>query len=222
MTKRADIIDNTDRYITREIRSGLIYTENLGWIDLGHANPSGAERLWHQMEMPCGGNNQYFEVNYYQDMKKGIYGINAVTGRYRRFLVRRGLNDRDLKGVALSIFMGTSRRFETLQDFWPYVLVTDSGFSAEDLVSNLFGFYQAVDCTDYTPFLDICPKEKAYRIWDYYGPVGQFKNKSVFPLLFPDPIDNKVKCQPYTGHLPAFMSTISPMANPEWIREIFS
>lgn len=221
MTKRADIIDNTDRYITREIRSGLIYTENLGWIDLGHANPSGAERLWHQMAMPRGGNNQYFEVNYYQDMKKSIYGINAVTGIYRRFLVRRGLNDRDLKGVALSIFMGTSRQFETLQDFWPYVLVTDSGFSAEDLVSNLFGFYQAVDCTDYTPLLDICPKEKAYCIWDYYGPVGEFKNKSVLPLIFPDPIDKKVKHQPYPGHLPAFMNTIKPVANPEWIREIF-
>lgn len=221
MTKRADIIDNTDRYITRDIRSGLIYTENLGWLDLGHANPSGAERLWSQMEMHRGGNSEYFEVNYYQDMKKNIYGINTTAGIYRRFLVRRGLSDHDLKGVALSIFMSTSRQFEELQDLWPYILITDSGYSAEDLVSNLFGFCQAVNHADYTSFLDICPKEKAYRIWDYYGPVGQFKNKSVLPLLFPDPFNNKLKHQPYLGHLPIFMSAIRPATNSEWIREIF-
>ncbi|MCX9023421.1 hypothetical protein [Citrobacter portucalensis] len=45
MTKRNDIIDDSDRLITRDIRYGLIYTDNLGWIDLGHANPAGAEKL---------------------------------------------------------------------------------------------------------------------------------------------------------------------------------
>jgi len=55
LTKRSDIIDNSDRYITRNTPTGLIYTENLGWIDLGHANPTGAERLWQQMVMPRGG-----------------------------------------------------------------------------------------------------------------------------------------------------------------------
>lgn len=68
MTKRSDIIDNSDRYITRDTPKGLVYTDNLGWIDLGHANPTGAERLWQQMVMPNGGDDTWFEVNYYKSM----------------------------------------------------------------------------------------------------------------------------------------------------------
>lgn len=125
-----------------------------------------------------------------------------------------------LKGVALTIFMDTSHHFETLQDFWPYIFITDSGYSAEDLVSNLFGFCQAVDYADYTSFLNICSKEKAYRIWDYYGPVGEFKNKSVAPLLFPDPVDPQAKYQPVQGVLPSFMAAIEPVVNPSCLRQI--
>jgi len=220
MTKRSDIIDNSDRYITRNTPTGLIYTENLGWIDLGHANPTGAERLWQQMVMPRGGDDTWFDVNYDQSMSTNVFGIGITTGIYRRFLVRRGLSDRVLQGVALSIFIGTSHQFESLQDFWPYVVLTDSGYSAEDLVSNLFGFCQAVNYADYTSFLHICAKEKAYRIWDYYGPVGEYKNKSVLPLLFPDPLEKTCKLEPHLGRLPIFMSTITPVANPEYVREL--
>jgi len=116
--------------------------------------------------------------------------------------------------------MSTSHSFESLQSFWPYILITDSGYSAEDLVSNLFGFFQAVNYADYTPFLDISSKEKAYRIWDYYGPVGQFKNKSVLLLLFPDPEDRCIKHQPFTGYLPAFMCSVEPVSDPSVVREV--
>lgn len=78
MTKRSDIIDNTDRYITRESQYGLIYTENLGWIDLGHANPAGAERLWQQMAMRRGGDNEWFEVTYHQSMSKKWWGLSLL------------------------------------------------------------------------------------------------------------------------------------------------
>ena len=220
MTRRSDIIDNSDRSITRNSRYGLIYTENLGWIDLGHANPDGAEHLWQQMTMPGGGDNEWFDVRYFQSMSKNIFGLKSTTGVYRHYQVRRGLSDYVLKGVTLSIFMNTSHLFESLQGSWPYVLITDSGYSAEDLVSNLFGFCQAVDFADYTPFLQISPKEKAYRIWDYYGPVGEIKNRGAIPLLFPDPIDTNAKLEPSSGHLPAFMSAIEPVNDPYCVREI--
>lgn len=106
MTKRSDIIDNSDRYIARNTPTGLIYTENLGWIDPGHANPTGAVRLWQQMVMPRG------------------------------------------------------------------------------------------------------------------GPVSEYKNKSVLPLLFPDPLEKTCKLEPHLGILPAFMSTITPVAKPEYVREL--
>lgn len=117
MTTRSDIIDNSDRYITRNTPKGLIYTENLGWIDLGHANPTGAERLWQQMVMPRGGDDTWFEVNYDQSMSTNLFGVGIIAGVYRRFVVRRGLSEHVLQGVALSIFMGTSHQFESLQDF---------------------------------------------------------------------------------------------------------
>lgn len=220
MTKRSDIIDNSDRYITRDTPKGLVYTDNLGWIDLGHANPTGAERLWQQMVMPNGGDDTWFEVNYHQSMSTHVFGTGITTGIYRRFLVRRGLSEHVLQGVALSIFMGTSHQFESLQNFWPYIVVTDSGYSAEDLVSNFFGFCQAVNYADYTAYLHICPKEKAYRIWDHYGPVGEYKNKSVLPLIFPDPIEKTDDLKPYSGTLPIFMSSITPVAGPEYVHEL--
>ncbi|OXU10053.1 hypothetical protein B9P84_20520 [Citrobacter braakii] len=55
-----------------------------------------------------------------QSMSKSIHGLNINTGIYRRFMVRRGLQERILQGIALSIFLSTSHRFESLQDFWPY------------------------------------------------------------------------------------------------------
>ncbi len=170
--------------------------------------------------MRRGGDRDWSEVNYHQSMSKKIGGLHTSTGIYTGYLVRRGLGDRVLKGVALSIFMNTSHKFESLQNFWPYILITDSGYSAEDLVSNLFGFCQAVDYADYTPFLNICSKEKAYRIWDHYGPVGQFKNKSVIPLLFPDPADATAQHQPVSGYLPAFMSAIEPVTDPSYVMEV--
>jgi len=68
--------------------------------------------------------------------------------------------------------------------------------------------------------LNICSKEKAYRIWDHYGPVGQFKNKSVIPLLFPDPADATAQHQPVSGYLPAFMSAIEPVTDPSYVMEV--
>lgn len=43
MTKRSDIIDGSD---ASGKKYGLIYTKRCGWVDLGHANPEGANSLW--------------------------------------------------------------------------------------------------------------------------------------------------------------------------------
>lgn len=124
---------------------------------------------------------------------------------------------RRLASVTLSFTSNNSSKVYTTHLVQSALLDPES----DHLVSDLLGFYQAVDYADYTPFLHICSKEKAYRIWDYYGPVGQFKNKNIRPLLFPDPLDKSIKHQPYFGHLPAFMCTVSPVADPNIVREIF-
>ena len=87
MSKRFDITDGT--FATTK-KNGLIYTEELGWIDLGHANPAGAEKLWFEMIRARGGDSEFYEVNYHQSMSKNIHGLNINTGIYRRCMVRRG------------------------------------------------------------------------------------------------------------------------------------
>ena len=66
------------------------------------------------------------------------------AGVLKKYDVKKGLNDSQKKSVALSIFLDVSHAFENLQSNWLFRLVTDSGYSAEDLVSNLIGFYRAV------------------------------------------------------------------------------
>ncbi|WP_338327840.1 hypothetical protein [Rosenbergiella epipactidis] len=49
------------------------------------------------------------------------------------------------------------------------------------------GFYRVI--SNYDPLLMLRPvsKEDALARWDYYGKIGNWKNKKFQPLLFPDP-----------------------------------
>ncbi|WP_253382751.1 hypothetical protein [unidentified bacterial endosymbiont] len=93
--------------------------------------------------------------------------------------------------------MHTASLFEHWQTRFSWI--TDSGFSAEDLVSDLLGFYSVVRPMNYLDLLSIDPKEKAQRRWDFYGSVGRNKNNFFLPLLFPDPDDPCIRYMPYYG-----------------------
>ncbi|MCF6202714.1 MAG: hypothetical protein L3J59_03460 [Methylococcaceae bacterium] len=91
-----------------------------------------------------------------------------------------------MKSIAFSIFMDVSREFESLQNNWFFGRFLNSGYSAEDLVSNLIGFYRAVDPnTDYIQLCEPVSKETALYIWDTYGSVGENKNREFAPYLYP-------------------------------------
>ena len=53
MSKREDIVDGAEAFGKQY---GLVYTCNLGWLDLGHMNPrevranAGASALWRQIQ----------------------------------------------------------------------------------------------------------------------------------------------------------------------------
>ena len=74
MSKRFDITDGT--FATTK-KNGLIYTEELGWIDLGHAQGDDARFLKKKLEQEQWAkyynefNDWYFPVNYYQEMGNG-------------------------------------------------------------------------------------------------------------------------------------------------------
>lgn len=68
MTSRSEIIDGTQA-IGRKY--GLIYTRRCGWVDLGHANPDGAKKLWDMIlnEKDEGNGKQgFFRIRYKQMM----------------------------------------------------------------------------------------------------------------------------------------------------------
>ncbi|CAM4044139.1 hypothetical protein [Serratia silvae] len=204
------------------LKYGLVYTDNLGWIDLGHANPEGALSLWWQMINPRFTQGDFFRVNYTQSMSKRVFSqVRLKTGVTKSFLVKRGLHHNQLMGIAYAIFLDTSHAFETLQYSFPYNIVTDSGYSAEDLISNILGFHSAIFNINYINVLKARDTEYALKIWDHYGPVGNYKNYELKPLIFPDPEDHDIPHKPYKIPLPDCLSRIRPISDKRLVTELF-
>lgn len=174
----------------KDVESGrLVYTCNCGWVDKGHANPSstrqnvGAESLWKQIKDETGVVSRQgggFKVTYTQDMRK--WGLSA--GVTKTYYVKKGLSTEQKESVALAIFMEVSHGFESLQASFPYSVTTDSGYSEEDLVSNLIGFYLVV--RPGVRYLDLCQevsKKASLKVWDKFGAVGSNKNTNFSPVF---------------------------------------
>lgn len=216
MTKRADIKDGTDTNVLKS-KFGLIYTCNCGWVDLGHLNPTntrmeiGATNLWKQLtaERPAvlkakcagwftadeckrdpyyrfGDGSLGFLVRYRQDNKLGWFR----PGEEGTYIVKQGLDKAQKERVAFAIFREISLAFETFQkDYSLGDRLTQSGFSQEDLVSNLIGFYIGIGKVNRLAILKKCQPvtaQTAYAIWDRDGAVGLNKNKKWRPRFAQD------------------------------------
>jgi len=181
---------------------GIIYTCNCGWFDRGHAFIAPSKRanvgpfhLWNSLlkedgpsavigRVPMPG----FVVTYRQDAIKKVAGISLFPGVERHYVVRKDLSNVRKQGVALAIVMEVSMGFESLQDSWVARTVTgsDSGFSEEDLVSNLIGLYATI-----FPMIDVDALCKpvsvaaSQAVWKAYGAVGKNKNKRFRPIFHP-------------------------------------
>ncbi|WP_413528806.1 hypothetical protein [Rahnella inusitata] len=199
---------------------GLVYTKILGWIDLGHARGDDSRRLkrilFEEKERKFFPefNDWYFPVDYFQEMKKSLYfNIEAWGGVNAPLMVRSCLS-RELKNrIALTIMMKTAWRFEAFQASSLLNWFSDSGFSCEDLVSDLVGFYRVFG-NGIDPLVLAQPTDIAYgrSIWDFYGPVGNFKNKGFRPLLFPEPNPLR-KPLPRFGYIPTWLNYIQPLGD---------
>jgi hypothetical protein len=181
---------------------GIIYTCNCGWFDRGHAYtaPSlrphvGAANLWNSIlkedgppevigRVPMPG----FVVTYRQEARQKIAGVALYPGIERQYVVRRRLSNVVKQGVALAIVMDVSIAFESLQGSWASRTLTgsDSGFSEEDLVSNLIGLYKTI-----FPMIDVDQLCKpvsvaaSQAVWMANGSVGSNKNKQFRPRFHP-------------------------------------
>ncbi|RLC61592.1 MAG: hypothetical protein DRI48_10585, partial [Chloroflexi bacterium] len=123
--------------------SGPLYSCNCGWIDWGHALPTGPADLWEQILGETGKaslrTDDVFKVAYGQQSLKRIpiLGLWVGVQHYGLFWVSKGLSEKQKKTVALAIFRLISEGHEALQQ----KLGSSSGFSEEDLPSNAIAFY---------------------------------------------------------------------------------
>ena len=204
MSKRSDILDG--KYAATE-KYGLVYTEVLGWIDLGHAQGTDIHALLNKLARGVLSGHKYYDVTYSQGMRDPFNLIRS--GKMITWRIRRGRPFWEQKSIALTMMMTLARKFEAFQGTFPINFVTDSGYSGEDLVSDLLGFYRAVSIQNPFPMLRPVSKVEALRRWDHYGKIGAWKNEEFKPLLFPDP-KKFPYARPRKGMLPPFMQTIVP------------
>ncbi|GLR09022.1 hypothetical protein COO59_19540 [Mixta theicola] len=208
MANRNSVIDGQCAPVSD---NGLVYSEILGWIDLGHARGMDILQLLYKMDIGEHGQSDYYTVSYGQTMYKDSTRRIGI-GKHCTWRIKRGRSLPQRHSIALAMMMSTAMRFEALQASIPFSWRTDSGFSAEDLVSDLFGFYRAIRPNNYFPFLLLISKAEALARWDHYGPPGNYKNKLFKPLLFPDPQKNR-HAVPQYGQLPNFMMSVEPFTN---------
>lgn len=205
MTTRNDIIDG--RLANNKIY-GLIYTKKCGWVDLGHANPRGALVLWNKIKFERDEKSDkpgYFRVSYSQKMGNRHFKV----GISKRYDIKKGCTIQQNKSIALTIFLNTSVEFERMQGNWLFRKLTNSSFSAEDLVSNLIGFYRAVEPGK--RFIQLCEplsKNVALKIWDKYGAVGNNKNYGITPHVYP--LGGSPSSGPMNITLPHGLNSIKP------------
>lgn len=204
MSKRSDIIDGAQApYGNR----GIVYTEVLGWVDLGHAQGTDIRELLRLFAQGESSGKEFYDVRYSQGMT-GLRG-QLRSGKVMTWQIRQGRPHWEQKSIALAMMMTMARKFEAFQGAFPNKLVTDSGFSGEDLVSDLLGFYRVVSIQNPFPQLRPVSKDEALKRWDYYGKMGSWKNETFQPLLFPDP-EKFPRSRPRKGMLPPFMRTVVP------------
>ena len=207
MSSREHIIDGAE---AAGSGFGLVYSEILGWIDLGHARGDDIRKLWAQFNAGELKQGAYYDVTYGQSMLGGRKLFRL--GKFIKWRIRKGLTYEERRSIALTMMMTLAYKFETFQGAFPNRLITDSGFSGEDLVSDLLGFYRVMSCIHLFPQLRLLSKEEALKRWDYYGKIGSWKNETFRPLLFPDP-ERFPGAKPRFGYLPDFMQSIRPYNN---------
>ncbi|ECO2437289.1 hypothetical protein FYF11_15235 [Salmonella enterica] len=212
MSKREEIKGNQK---FDELKFGIVYTEVLGWLEMGHAGGDDISLLKQQFDAGESSGNKYYSVIYKQNMRIRSKTLRQEmgTGKFTRWEIQRGRTQDEINSIMLAMMMNTALKFEAYQSLKAFSWHTDSGFSGEDLVSDLFGFYRFMIPGKYSSLVrPVCYNDAVSR-WDFYGPVGSFKNDGFRPILFPDPKDPCVKHKPYKVNLPHFMTWIQPWSD---------
>lgn len=111
MSKREDILDTSRFGSENGIRKGLIYSEILGWIDMGHARGDDIRALMTRFSIGESSGKAYYQVRYEQTMGLSRF----ATGRFNVWQVKKGRTLTERRGIALAMMMSTAVAFENWQ-----------------------------------------------------------------------------------------------------------
>lgn len=151
----------------------LIYSVYCGWIDWNHTIPTSATALWNAVKKESGPvDGSGFRMGYEQTAHKAIYTVRFGAA----FWVKSGLSIANKESVALGMFKYVSFGFESEQAVGISGILSNSGFSEEDLPSDLIGFYRAVkgySISDIQKMAGVISKDESKCLWDRIGGLKQ-------------------------------------------------
>lgn len=113
MSKRNEIIDGSQ---AATARGGLIYTEVLGWVDLGHARGDDVRILMNKIAHGEAMRAERYDVTYAQSMVSPKQIIRV--GKFITWRIRKGRPYHERKSIALAMMMALASLccFRTLND----------------------------------------------------------------------------------------------------------
>jgi hypothetical protein len=135
--------------VAKDIRAQeLLWTSN-GWVNFGHANPSGVKVFIDDLNSRwAAAPDKPFEVTYGQRMKGNYFGLITVQARLERvYRITNVSSKQELDRIAWGIFREVADAFETMQGSFPNAIDAssqDSSFRNGDLMGNRIAFYRAL------------------------------------------------------------------------------
>ncbi len=147
------------------------FSTRCGWIDWSHATDGMTRHIIPAIQqvsdnMRASGTTTPQPVTT-PTMESRPGGI-LLSGVTPTFNIKRPLSSDEIRSVALRVFMLQSIAFENLQQWTDFI--GESSFSAEDLPSNLIGFYMGVDNLDRDDIRTICD------VWSPEDSLSEFQN----------------------------------------------
>lgn len=171
MSKREDILDTSRFGSENGIRKGLIYSEILGWIDMGHARGDDIRALMTRFSIGESSGKAYYQVRYEQTMGLSRF----ATGRFNVWQVKKGRTLTERRGIALAMMMSTAVAFENWQSMSFSVGILTVG-SVVKILSLIYLASTGLIFLEHIGELKIVSKASALRRWDHYGSIGRYKN----------------------------------------------
>jgi RHS repeat-associated protein len=194
-----------------QVKSGALqYSCNCGWIDWSHAKAN--PRLKSMFDNIAAGKGKRSLLGGGFKVSFGMYQTAPIFGRIgiqRAYYVSDNLTGAQVESVALGIFQDVSMQFEDYQQIMskPW---NNSGFSPEDLPSNLLSFYMTIKGYSKAQVGKLCgviddvkTNEKLFRESDWSD------SKTWAPRHIPDNVTKKCGCKGGKGAWPKEFGSVT-------------